>query len=645
MKSISYEKPAEVSAEFDLKFNEDNQITQIRSPRDACQMNWTRGTKLWGTVVCEYGLKVTVSRHFTDQNSLAETYLFQNETDFDIYTTETGIGIYAPFPDYYTDASVCMKECCNTHIWCGGSSSYIMALRMGGEAPHLGLILKRGSLYGYSVERMAYTDGREEELSNHRGDFILHPDGFHLIPGESCELTWELFWFNSKKDFLEKLLRTPEFVTVTAESFLLTGKKRPEFTVHICTADNKERPVILRDGQEVPCLWEYGTASVKETAAHTGGYHYEIIWKGQKTRTSFLCLPDIWDIAQKRCGFIAVHQQCFDKESCLYGAYLIYDNETHRQYYSHRNDHNGGRERVGMGVLMAFYLQKHPDEKLQKSLSLYLNYVLRELFDEQTGEVFNDAPGCRDYIRLYNYPWMSRFFLEMYHLTLDEIFLDRFFKSTGFFYQEGGAHFYAIGMPMQESVETFRKAGRTEQAEILLKYYREHGEFILSCGKNYPPHEVDYEQSIVAPAAIYMCELYLLTREAGYAAAALEQLKILDLFQGFQPDYHLNEVAVRHWDGYWFGKRRCLGDTFPHYWSALSGYAYAVSKSCCSTDYFSKKADNTLRGVLSLFKEDGSASCAMVYPVSVNGEKTGFYDPWANDQDWGLYYALKYMDR
>ena len=35
------------------------------------------------------------------------------------------------------------------------------------------------------------------------------------------------------------------------------------------------------------------------------------------------------------------------------------------------------------------------------------------------------------------------------------------------------------------------------------------------------------------------------------------------------------------------------------------------------------------------------ASCAMVYPAEVNGRDAHFWDPWANDQDWGLYYNLK----
>ena len=40
------------------------------------------------------------------------------------------------------------------------------------------------------------------------------------------------------------------------------------------------------------------------------------------------------------------------------------------------------------------------------------------------------------------------------------------------------------------------------------------------------------------------------------------------------------------------------------------------------------------------FFEDGKASCAYVYPYRVNGVRAGFYDPFANDQDWALVYYL-----
>ena len=103
-------------------------------------------------------------------------------------------------------------------------------------------------------------------------------------------------------------------------------------------------------------------------------------------------------------------------------------------------------------------------------------------------------------------------------------------------------------------------------------------------------------------------------------------------------------MAIRHWDGYWFGKRKLLGDTFPHYWSSLSGWAYRAAGQIPQLEAYGRRAEATLRGVLSLFGEDGSASCAMVYPMSVNGQSAHFYDPWANDQDWGLYYAVKYQE-
>lgn len=54
-----------------------------------------------------------------------------------------------------------------------------------------------------------------------------------------------------------------------------------------------------------------------------------------------------------------------------------------------------------------------------------------------------------------------------------------------------------------------------------------------------------------------------------------------------------------------------------------------------------KRAEDARRGVLPLIFPDGSASCAYVYPYSVNGIRAECYDPFANDQDWGLYFYLR----
>ena len=41
------------------------------------------------------------------------------------------------------------------------------------------------------------------------------------------------------------------------------------------------------------------------------------------------------------------------------------------------------------------------------------------------------------------------------------------------------------------------------------------------------------------------------------------------------------------------------------------------------------------------FGENGEGSCAYVYPFRLNETRGEFYDEWANDQDFALYFALE----
>ena len=72
------------------------------------------------------------------------------------------------------------------------------------------------------------------------------------------------------------------------------------------------------------------------------------------------------EAAEKRCRFIVEKQQYFRDGSLLDGAFLTYDNEDKRLVYEKEYDHNGGRERVGMGALLALWLQKNKDMKVEK---------------------------------------------------------------------------------------------------------------------------------------------------------------------------------------------------------------------------------------------------------------------------------------
>ena len=102
-------------------------MKELIYPQDKYKMNWIDGNTEWGTVKCELPLDVEVKRK-QEGNVIKEKYSFINNTDKDIFTKLTDIGIYTPFNDEYTTAAECMTNKCHAHIWCGGEVSYVMAL-------------------------------------------------------------------------------------------------------------------------------------------------------------------------------------------------------------------------------------------------------------------------------------------------------------------------------------------------------------------------------------------------------------------------------------------------------------------------------------------------------------------------------------
>ena len=587
---------------------------ELIADTDPYRMNWIEGATEWGTVRAPEQISVEECCREED-GIITERYTFTNMLDKPVFTSLADIGIYTPFNDDYCGSDICTKMRCHTHIYCGGEIAYVMALRMGGEAPHLGLVLTKGSLGGYSVERDL------SRISNDRGDFILHPAPAALNPGESFTIEWKLFWHEGKEDFYQKLSRIhPGYIDVQADNYVVFSGEM----VRVCV-----------DGEEKLC----------RKASEPGPHTYTFRKHGVEAKCAVNVLPPFKELLEKRVHYIAEKQQ-LHKENCpLDGAYLIYDTKEEHIYYRAENDYNGGRERVGMGILMAAYLQRFPDERLRESLDQYLAYVERELYDDADALVTNDYGYDNSFHRLYNYPWMSLFFLENYKLRKDVNYLYKAYKVMASFYAQGGDHFYAIAIPLEKLMKCLAEEKMQKEYEELLECFRRHCDILLQNDILYPAHEVNYEQSIVAPAANLLLEMYLLTGEAKYREGGRRQLEILELFNARQPHYLQYEVAIRHWDGYWFGKKRQYGDTYPHYWSALTGNAYRLWHRVSGDEKYLRMAEGSLRGVLSLFFPDGSASCAYVFPVTVNGEAGQRYDDYANDQDWGMYfYLVSHMD-
>lgn len=98
---------------------------------------------------------------------------------------------------------------------------------MNGTGPHLGLVVTKGGLKGYSIEaRDPMTS------SNTRGPILLHPVVPSLDPGESTSLSWTLFWHESWDDFFSKAAElSDQFIEVNATSWTVFPNENTTITL------------------------------------------------------------------------------------------------------------------------------------------------------------------------------------------------------------------------------------------------------------------------------------------------------------------------------------------------------------------------------------------------------------------------------
>ena len=119
-----------------------------------------------------------------------------------------------------------------------------------------------------------------------------------------------------------------------------------------------------------------------------GEHKIELVGKSGKKIFSYInvSLP-FNELVEKRVDYIINKQQYHKEGSALDGAFLIYDTEEGKPFFSNVDpDLNGTRERLAMGYIVAVYLQRVKNEKYLVAFKKYINFLLREIFDEVTGE-------------------------------------------------------------------------------------------------------------------------------------------------------------------------------------------------------------------------------------------------------------------
>lgn len=585
-------------------------------------------------------LEVVVTR-VLDGDRLNESYAFTNRGNapLPMAAGKSALVIAAPFNDHYTSSADVSEHRCHAHLWMGGSSSWVCLLRMGGRAPHLGLVLTDGALTGYSIA------GRDEVTgSNTRGTFLLHPDVVGLAPGATRSVAWTLFWHSGWEDFFAQCARrSTTFVQVEASRYTAYLGETVDLTLRGRALDGA---ALQWKDVGLPLVRDADAWRARFKADRIGERTLRLTMpNGARTSAVFNVVAPLDDLIAARVKFIVERQQVNQQDDPAHGALVVYDNEAEAQVRKDKvapSDRNEGRERVGMGVLLARTLRARPDQAgalaLRAALDRHVEFVSNRL-QRPDGYVLNAVGNPR--MRLYNWSMVAVLHLEYARLTDREEAWQALVRTIKSYYALGGDKYYAIGLPVYEGLQELKQRGRTEDYATLRALFEAHGRRMQEIGTAYPALEVNYEQSIVAPATVFLLELHRATGDAQWLAAARPHLALLELFNGRQPDHHLHEVAIRHWDGYWFGKHQLWGDTFPHYWSTLTAIAFHHYARITGTATYADRADQIIRNNLSLFTADGRGAAAFIYPVTVNGRKGHLADPYANDQDWALVHALQ----
>ena len=569
------------------------------------------------------------------QGDLIEGYTFTNKGTEPVSLYD--IGIYTPFNDNYPDAQQCINSRDHTHIRKGGSAAYVNAIRMGTFTPHLGLVVTNGAIRNYEI----WERGRKKANSQTRGIIALDLPDLLLKPGESYSLEWHVFAHNGNDDFRHKLLEKGS-VLVSCNKYVF--EKGETARVECRSLEPLEACTAKMNGVPVPVKQEGNLCFVEVPMEQAGEVRFDFYYNGNKqTHADCLVISNTADLIRKRVDFIRTRQQMNNPSDLRDGAYMVYDNEGDSIYLNDTPncnpvDRDEGAERLGMGVLLAKQYLLTKDPELKQSLLRYANFVRRKL--QTDNYVTYSSVDQKNRNRGYNYMWVAELYFQMYKVTGDKQFVTDGYKTLKSMFQQFGYGFYAIGIPVRLGLQSLKEAGMKKEYTDLRNDFIKTGDVFVKNGLNYPAHEVNYEQSIVAPAIQFLAQLYLETDSQKYLDEVKRQMPVLEAFNGFQPSYHLNEVAIRHWDGHWFGKRELFGDTFPHYWSTITGAVYYYYALCTGDSSYQKRAENVVRNNLCLFFEDGKASCAYMYPYKIDGVKAEFYDPYANDQDWALVYYL-----
>ena len=282
-------------------------------------------------------------------------------------------------------------------------------------------------------------------------------------------------------------------------------------------------------------------------------------------------------------------------------------------------DWSDGRERVGSALLLQELLRRGWGDqcRLDRRRSPATSAFVVEHVVRPDGTVL-DYARAQGAARLYNFPWFARFLLDAGELDLAARVMTPLLRARRRALPRLRARHVVRDLAGRPARRGARGRGRRPHRRLLAQ-----AAHYLAYGDELPAHEVNYEQSIVAPLLDLLLAARPLdpppcrpTRSAG-ACRWLTRLRRRPAGRAVRAhaDPPLGRLLVRRAPA--VGRRvpPLLVDPQRRRLPRLAGRAAAGRRDRRAA----REAAPILRGNLVAFGPDGSATCAFVYPSCVNG--------------------------
>ena len=586
-------------------------------------------------------LEVRVERRL-DGCDLVERYEFANVSGRTLSLSE--IDVYTTFNDNYKPRVELRTRRCHAHVWAGEDAGWVAAMRIGGRAPHLGLMATEGRIAAYELKERDLKKGG----SDTRGVICLSPPDTVLKPGEATAVGWRIFvhdgWDGFKAGILTRggvWAEASTYVVSRGETSRIVFEARDAamFGEVSASADGKDLPVT-RNGAK--CVVEY--AYVRDGAVRVE-FRYG---NGKMTHVEILGVADERALVDARVRYILKHQIYHAPGEPQDGAFLPYDPETDTLVQAWRQPNAGksfwanwseGRERLGMGVFLARYAQLGPKERelVLPALLAYARFVQTGLIDAD-GILWGSTARPWRY-RRFDLPWGAIFFAEMFRVTGDVAYAKEAWRQQRNAYRDLGTH-RLVASSEKDVALAVRGAGLGREFEELVSLYRTHKDAILQAG-GLNTWEVGTSPEGCGGILMQFLQSGELVGEPAYGKYAISVL--LPEFEaclGRQPAWCSHDIGLHHWDGFWFGKLKMWGDTLPQDWNGTAAEAFREVARATGDQRYAARARAIVRQTLGLFEPNGRAHCVFICPDRVDGKPGKVFDPLMNDQDWALAFYL-----